>query len=290
VPAPAIASVTSAIRSGPFARIASLTLAVHDQAGGDAVVEEGRAHGPRRSVQKTRHRAVEVGSHRRALIDALSELVVSGVGVAQAHHHPALAQAPDALPGALSLRSQGDESDGVGSEPPGENLRGGLVDRLDAMGARPLRRQEGPFEVEAERGGSHGISRLVESLERTRVDIGGRADESGQESSHPARREVSRQVAEGLGARAHFDAKGTVHLEVDEPGGDDGRLMNLRRQVPVGDSSLPKGLDHTPLHHHGAGHQAPVDGKTPSDRKLAVPLARSRLRRTCHRTAPRVQS
>jgi hypothetical protein len=257
--------------------------AVCDHADGDAIVGEGRAHGSRGAMTEAGHRAVQMRDQRRAGVDALYELLVGGVRVAEAHDHAVLDQAPDAIQGAVHLGGQGHQAHRIVLEERIEQIGGSVFDRGGAMRSGPPQGQERALEVQPQGLRSRDVATGEEGLAGPRVDVRGGADQGGQERDDARRRQPRRQMRQGLGACAHLHAETAVDLQVDEAGRHDRGVVDRRGQV-LRPRITHDVHDRSMTDDDGTGHQLVIeDEAAPHRKQRCVELSRRHSGLDSHR-------
>ena len=84
---------------------------IGDQPKGHVAPQGRRRHGARGAVVHVRNGVEGMGHHRHAGVVGVVGLAFGGLAVAQAHHHPLLAQGADHRGGPLQFRRQGHQGD-----------------------------------------------------------------------------------------------------------------------------------------------------------------------------------
>ncbi len=166
------------------------------------------------------HRVEEVGDGCDAAIERASGLVGGRVGVAARHDDAAARQQVDQLERAVQLRRERHRGHGACVEQAREQRRIWVAARVDGVRPEPHRREEGPFEVDADHARADGLPR---DLGERGDELGlGRRDQGRLEGRDAALEErlARATVARGVG-RGEVDAGDPVHLQVDEPGNRD---------------------------------------------------------------------
>ena len=123
---------------------------VTDQRHAGARVREEGGERRRPAALDAAHRVEGVGHEARPGVDRRAARLRVGVGVAGRDDDPAPRDPPHGLEAAGALGGEGHDGRREGVEQAVDRLGGGVAERRDRVGPRPLRGQEGPLEVDAE--------------------------------------------------------------------------------------------------------------------------------------------